>query len=115
MNKLCSTSTFFKKNNCNTYSWCGIEESPKQTDPIFIRKEEKKRMINCETRDPAGIVSDYYAINSKLKLAEYIPKNNSRESNEIYQIVTKKKKKKKKKIEWYKILKYPDTFQELLS
>merc|ERR1712194_70263 len=113
----CSTSTFFQKDNYNTYSWCGNEKDPKQIDHIFIRKEDKKRLINCETGDPAGIMSDHYAIDSKLKLAEHIPKKNHRKKkNGIHhQDVTKKKTKKKKKIEWYKILEYPDAFQTLLS
>ena len=108
MNNLCSTSTFFQKDN---YSWCGNEENPKQIDNVFIRKEDKKRMIDCETGDPAGVMSDHYAINSKLKLAEHILK---KKKNGIHhQDVIKKEKKKKK--EWYKILSYPEKFQSLLS
>ena len=99
----------------NTYNWYGNEENPKQIDRIFILKEEKKRMINCETGDSAGVMSDHYATDSKLKLAEHIQKKNHRKKrNGIHhQDVTKKEK--KKKIEWYKILEYPDEFQSLLS
>ena len=29
-------------------------------------------MINCETGDPAGIMSDHHMIDSTIRLAEYI-------------------------------------------
>ena len=69
MKNLCSASTFFQKNNYDTYSWCGNEENPKQIDHIFIRKEDKKKIMNCETGDLASVMSDHHAIDSKLKLA----------------------------------------------
>ena len=88
MNNLCSISTFFRKDNYNSYSWCGHEKDPKQIDHIFIRKEDKKRIINCETGDPAGVMSDHHAIDSKLKLAEHIPKKNHRKKRKM-ELITK--------------------------
>ena len=118
MNNLCSASTFFQKNNYNTYSWCGNEENPKQIDHIFIRKEDKKRIINCETGDPAGVMSDHHAIDTKLILAAYIPKKNQRrkrKKNGTHHQADDTEKKKKKKIEWHKILSNKDAFKSLLS
>ena len=116
MNNLCSTSTFFKKNNYNTYSWCGNEENPKQIDHIFIRKEDKKRVINCETGDTAGVMSDHHSIDNTIRLAEHIPrkKNSKTKNNRTHQSIVTEEKKKKKKIEWYKILERPDDFKDLL-
>ena len=72
-------------------------------------------MTNCETGDHAGEMSDHYAINSKLKIAAYIPKKNHRKEKHGTHHQDATKKEKKKKIEWYKILSYPDKFQSLLS
>ena len=74
MNKLISTATFFKKASYGTYSWNGNEEKPRrQIDHIIIPQEEKKRMINCETGDEAGVMSDHQAVKFTLSLAKRIP------------------------------------------
>ena len=103
------------------HSWCVNGNFSKQLDHVFIKKEDKKRMINCETGDPAGVMSNL--IDSTMIEVVYIPQKKYKEtstkskikSNLIQQKEVLTKRKKKKKIEWLQIQIYKKRFQEFLS
>ena len=76
---------------------------------LFIRKEDKKRMIICETEDPAGIMSNHHMIDSTMRLTEYILQKKNKETptkskiNGIQQKKVVTTRKTRKKIEWFQI------------
>ena len=124
MNKLISTATFFKKASYGTYSWNGNEEKPRrQIDHIIIPQEEKKRMINCETGDEAGVMSDHQAVKFTLSLAKRIPtkkytKPKSRREKQSPTTIESDgttTTKEKKRIDWSMIPKARKKFNTLLS
>ena len=94
-NNLVSTATFFKKSSYNTHHpMKDPTTATRQIDHVLIKQTEKRRMINCETKDWTEISSDHDPVILTLRINEKVlkkKKNHKRQRSATINKPTKKK------------------------